>query len=267
VPALLSRKGIEPDEVLEEMEKLAEGRSNRFTGKADWIHNNFVGCLLQLYAPFARPCPFYAGFNTFCYLARGNLRHFLELCYTSLSRAADDPSTTHLQVSPLKQAEAARLAATGFLGEVRSFGTRGEQLHAFVLRVGALFAIAHARPSQSEPEQNHFSITRGIEDLTADDQAFLREATKWSVLFEEAGTKTKDPSRPDPIEYVLNPIYSPYFYISYRKRRKLELSTSHVICLMRGSVDQFSILMRDFAKRWDVGDTSAAPVALPLFTE
>ena len=264
VPALLSRPRLQPQEVIDELDKLEAEKPNRFTGAHQWIHNNFIGSYLQLYAPYSRICPFYAGFSTFCHLSRGNLRHFLELCYKSLGRVSVDAA--QLRVSATHQAEAARQSSAGFLGEVRSFGPHGERLHGFVLRLGTLFALAHSRPTQSEPEQNHFSVTRGRDALSEFDYEFLRESLKWSVLFEEESTKQKDPTRPNVVDYVLNPIYAPYFYLSYRKKRKLEISTGQLKCLISGSVDEYAEMIRLLARRWEIEDESLAPqTALPLF--
>ena len=118
VPALLSRGSIEPDEVKRQLDLLDLGKDNRFTGASDWIHNNFVGCLLQLYKPHARACPFYAGFNTFCKLAHGNIRHLLELCNQSVQQALREESSEPTSISPDHQATAARLASTAFLAQV-----------------------------------------------------------------------------------------------------------------------------------------------------
>ena len=156
VPALLSRRSTGPDEVEKQLDLLDQGEDNRFTGTSDWIHNNFVGCLLQLYKPHARACPFYAGFNTFCELSHGNIRHLLELCHKSVQQVLRDGWVEPTTISPNHQATAARLASAAFLGEVRSFGRLGNQLHTFVLRLGSLFAIAHQRPTQSEPEITPF---------------------------------------------------------------------------------------------------------------
>src|SRR4030042_5016462 len=135
------------------MKLLSEDKPNKFTGETGWIHNNFIGCLLQLYAPYDRACPFYAGFKTFCKLSKGNIRHFLELCHKSIYRSVDNLGNVSFPVKSVEQAEAARNASAAFLGEIRSFGRRGNQLHTFVLRLGSLFGLAHRRPSQSESEQ------------------------------------------------------------------------------------------------------------------
>jgi hypothetical protein len=167
----------------------------------------------------------------------------------------------------MEQAEAARNASAAFFGEIRSFGRRGNQLHTFVLRLGSLFGLAHRRPSQSESEQSHFSIRNGTEQLSAEDYNFLAEAVKWSVLYEHIDTKKKDEYKPQAVEYILNPIYAPYFHISYRKKRKLELSTSDVICLLRGNLKEFTELMKRYSKGWGIEPSEVAPVPRSLFDE
>jgi hypothetical protein len=250
VPALLSRTRLKPQDVKRELECLAAGKDNRFTGKANWVHNNFIGSLLWLYESQHRACPFYAGFDTFCTLARGNMRHFLELCHKSLNSSREN-WMGDFSVSPADQANAARQTSADLLGEIRSFGRLGNKLHAFVLRLGSLFALAQSRSSQSEPEQCHFAVTRG-QAIDDSDAEFLREAVKWSVLFEEEATKVKDDYQPDDFEYVLNPIYSPYFHISYRKRRRIEITSKELHILTSGSYEAVKAFLRSYSDRWKV---------------
>lgn len=262
-PALLYRRKLDPKDIINELNLLEKGEDNRFTNSTSWIHNNFIACILQLYAPYSRSCPFYSGFQTFCSLSKGNLRHFLELCHKSLSKISISNQTEYPIVDTSKQAEAARQASAAFLGEVRSFGKYGNQLHAFVLRLGSLFALSHQRLTQSENEQSHFTITKGMKQLSEPDYEFINEAIKWSVLSMHTGTKKKDLSQPETIEYILNPIYAPYFYITYRKKRRLELSSDDFITLIRGSIDQFSELMKQYKKKWFVEYES---LTLPIFS-
>jgi hypothetical protein len=252
VTALLHRRRLAVEEVAGELDLLAAGEENRFTGGPGWIHNNFIGCLLWLYESHAAVCPFFAGFDTFCLLARGNLRHLLELCHKSLNLVSEGLRAEQFSVPPEVQAKAARQASAAFLNEIPAFGRLGDRLHTFVLRLGLLFALAHRRPSQSEPEQSHFAITSGARGVSAEDLKFLREAEKWSVLFEEEETKLKSDTQLASFEYVLNPVYAPYFNITYRKKRKLGLSTDDLEILIHGSLDKATELLRRFSKQWEV---------------
>ncbi|WP_390613827.1 hypothetical protein, partial [Staphylococcus pseudintermedius] len=68
----------------------------------------------------------------------------------------------------------------------------------------------------------------------------------------------------DNIDYQLNPIYCPYFNISYRKRRKMELSTSEFITLISGSVEDYQNLIKSIiSKRLKITDF----VTQPLFPD
>jgi hypothetical protein len=262
VMALLYRKKLPVEDIAKEFDLLEAGKVNKFTSGPDWIHNNFIGCLLWLYESQSTACPFFAGFDTFCFISRGNLRHFLELCHTSLNQITNGLHTDHFSVSPELQAKAARQASTSFLNEIPAFGRFGDRLHTFVFRLGSLFALSHRRPTQSEPEQAHFAITSGAKTLSIDDSRLLREAEKWSVIFKEEETKMKSDIQLASFEYILNPIYAPYFNITYRKRRKLGLSTDDLGILIHGSFDEATGLLRRFSKQWEVEEE---PNATPFF--
>ena len=259
MPALLNRR--KPVEhIYTEFQNLVSGIPNKFTGHSNWIHNNFVGCYLQLFDGLVRPCPLYGGFSTFCYISRGNLRHFLELCHQALNR---DNYKQQLKITVEKQAEAARHVSASLLSEVRSFGSQGNNLHTFLLRLGSLFSLSQQSPSQSEPEKTHFSIKEGEASLDSEQAEFISEAVKWSVIFEEKGTKKKAGTDPEGIEYVLNPIYAPYFHISYRKLRKLVLPASDVKILINGEYNLVVKLLKNYQQKWHVTLNDAE---LPLFS-
>ena len=93
-----------------------------------------------------------------------------------------------------------------------------------------------------------------------EDLALLQEATKWSLLFEEKSTKDKDGLYAERVDYVLNPIYSPYFNISYRKGRKLEFTTEQIQCLLRGTLGEFRSLIRAVSKRWKLSEEETLPL-------
>ena len=255
-PALLSREKLTPKSVKKELGALSSGSVNRFSGSADWINNNFVACYIQLFEGLPRACPIYSGFNAYCYLSKGNLRHFLELSHQAIGLISNQST-----IPVTKQAEAAEHASKSLLSEVRSFGAMGTRLYSFVLRLGSLFALAQQRPSQSEPEINHFSI---VGDLITPQQEFLSEAVKWSVLFEEPITKKKNPETDqEGNQYFLNPIYAPYFQISYRRKRRLEFTSVDFSTLAEGSYSDVRDLLKRYQSKWSI---SSIEGNLPLFS-
>jgi len=256
VAALLHRRRLTFDDIEKEMNLLAAGKPNKFTGAQGWIHNNFIGCLLWLYESHSSFCPLFSGFEVFCLLARGNLRHFLELCHVSLNQMSEAQILALTPVPPVLQAKAARQASTTFINEIPAFGRYGDRLHTFVFRLGSLFALAHRRPSQSEPEQSHFAVTSGSSRIKDETTEFLNEAEKWSVIYREEETKVKDNVKVISFDYILNPIYSPYFNITYRKKRKVELTQGDLETLIHGSFNDANELLRRFSRSWGVDDTT-----------
>lgn len=262
-PSLLYRNNLTPEYILEEINKLKNNEPNDFYGSREWVKNSFIGSYLILYYGLNRACPFYSGFKAFCLMSNGNIRHLMELCHRTFIRSSEknslEPTNNIWQIDSNSQAQAARQASNTFLNEIRAFGRYGNQLHTFVLRLGALFQAAHKRNAQSEPEQNHFSIVGGSMDLEDIQKDFLNEVIKWSVLFETESTKIKNPNEPELTQYILNPIYSAYFHISYRKIRKIEITTNDFITISSGSLEDYELLFKRYKTKWNLHEDDNEP--------
>ncbi len=131
-----------------------------------------------------------------------------------------------------------------------------------MLRLGSLFQLAREDSKTGIAEQTHFSVTRGS-GIAEQEDSFIKEAVKYSVLLEFKDTKKKSQHQPESIEYVLNPIYAPFFHISYRKKRKLEISSEELKTIINGTYDQFKTLMGFFEDKWVLDPDEHA---LPLFS-
>lgn len=244
VPALL-HQGKKPKDLLVELDKKAEKKTNQFD-TAYWTHNYFSASMYLLFLPLPTPCVLYAGFDAFLKLSKGNTRHFLELCHLSLQ--GTDVIDGQVQSVDIKnQAMAARDASALFVKETQGSGDFGNRLFHVVNTLGQVFRLSHARPSQSEAERTHFAISGG--DLKPDAQKLLSECLKWSVLFVAPETKVKG-ARLETMDYIFNPIYAPYFGISFNKGRKLELPASAVETLMTGRHEEMNALVKSYQKAW-----------------
>lgn len=253
--AALLHQGKRPADVLNELELLIKGEPSKFT-QNEWIHHYFLGSVLHLYLPLPRPCPIYAGFNAFIKLSRGNIRHFLELCHLSMVELDHDLGVDEHIPSHL-QANAARRASALFVKETQGSGDYGNRLFLVVNTLGQIFRLSQQRPSQSEPERTHFSIAHGSPSGEA--ETILKECIKWSVLFASKETKVKG-EKFEAEEYVLNPIYAPYFGISYNKGRKLEMAQMQATQLLVGTRDELDALIKWYKRTW--GDEN--PDQFPL---
>jgi len=259
LPALLNRETLLPENVLAELKRFSQDRKGSFD--TTWIHNNLFGAILELYRPFARECPLYSGFDTLGTMANNNLRNFLILCYKTLEVAElrDEPNPPY---SIEIQCRAAYDASEQLIKEIRTFGRFGEQLRVFVLRLGNIFRALQASPAMSEPEQNQFTINSGSRALQGDELSFIAEALRYGILVEQLETKSKSGVGQDIVDYQLNPIYAPYFQISYRRKRKIEFSVEQFHTLIMGNETEFRDLARGLARQ--LPDADAVQLGLLL---
>lgn len=255
--ALINRPSISEESLLAEFEKLKSGQRNKYSGATDWIKNNFYGCLLRLYNPLIKVCPIYGGYDSFLTMSRGNLRHFLELVHSSLKEADQETYNEQLIISVESQAKAARKTAELFIKDIEAFGKNGKALMNFALELGYLFGLSQKRDTQSEPEINHITII-DESDLNPEIIELFNEAEKWSVIFKERSTKHKseDNEASSKYDYILNPIYSPYFLISFIKRRSVGLTSSEARTLFLGSTSERKDLRSRYRNKWSVERTN-----------
>ncbi|MDR5752373.1 MULTISPECIES: hypothetical protein [unclassified Caballeronia] len=245
MPALLNRKSLTPEQIQRELKAYRADGSGSFG--STWIHNNLFGALLELYRPYGRECPLYSGFETLCTMANNNLRNFLILCYKTLEVA----ELRDIEKAPYPvdvQCRAAYDAAEQLIREIKTFGPSGEQLRVFTLRLGSIFRALQASPAMSEPEQNQITINSGARALNADERRFISELLKYAILIEQLETKTKGNVGQDIVDYQLNPIYAPYFQISYRRKRKIDLTVEQFHTLAMGTEGDFRDLARVFSR-------------------
>ena len=245
LPAVLSRANQNPADVLQSLQLYSTQGKGSF--ESTWVQNNLFGSLLELYRPYGRECPIYSGFDTYCTMSNNNLRNFLILSYKALE-VAELRDEEIISLSVETQSRAAYEAAEQLVREIKTFGKFGEQLRMFVLRLGSIFRALQALPTMSEPEQNQLTINSGKRAFSDEEIVFIRETIKYAILVEQLETKAKDAVGNDIIDFQLNPIYSPYFQISYRRKRKIEISVEQFHTLYAGTEDEYRLLAKGFAR-------------------
>lgn len=250
MPALLSRTRESPTELLAELRLHEEGGDTRFAYGHDLIMTNLWGCINSLYMDAQRTSPLFSGFLPLTLMTRGNVRHFLDLvhriflAYVKSAKVGEGLP----EVEPSIQMDGIREASDAILAKVKGHGKYGPQLHAMVQCLGSIFRERHRAVRQSEPETNHFVLGSG--ELTPQLQAYLDEAEKWSVLSMARQTKIKD-SAMISFDYILNPVFAPFFHISFRKKRSMKLDAEHLRLMLEGDQGQRNSLVRELGKRED----------------
>lgn len=246
-PILLNRRSYDLQKIINLFEGYKSKNKVIVNQVDDLIHNNLFSAILELYRPYKLGCPLYSGFETFLTMSNNNLRHFLILCLKTIE--ISDLLFDNTDIFSIDtQVKASFSASESLIKETRTFGKLGESLRIFTLRLGTLFQTLQSSPTLSEPEQNQFTINSGTEILSEEDNFFISEALKNHILIENIETKTKSINKFDLIDYQINPIYAPYFNISYRKKRKIELSVTDFKVLYQGSEDEVNDLVKKLIK-------------------
>lgn len=255
---LLNRQSYSPAKVMEMFSELHSSGSKK--SYKSLVEQNLVGAILWVYQSASwRKCPIYTGFDRFCLMARGNMRHFLELCHQTLivaSRNSIIIKKDQITSIPIEiQSEAATNGSRLELEKIDELGRHGEQLRFIANRLGLFFQLIQKRKSQSETEVNHFSIKitdkNQLDDVT---KGLINEAVLWSVLIELDGdTKRKELTGFTSKEYVLHPIYSPHFGISFRRKKKFEFTAEQIKTIFSGKEEDYVSLCRKFVKKWNIG--------------
>ena len=177
---------------------------------------------------------YYCGERTFLTLPSGNIRYFLELIDAAISHQLDTDRETPRQgvftLSPKSQTQAAKDVGQRRLNQLEELAENGVRLKRLVLGIGKVF-FELARSAKTAPEVNSFVLSgseddkRNIQKLLADGQAHLAF---------EAEPRTKATSnlelRDD--EYRLHRIFSGFFEISHRKKRRITFNAADLLSIM-----------------------------------
>lgn len=250
VSAALLHQRKKASDIHSEWINLKNGKDTQFN---EWIHHFLFGTILYLYLPLNRICPLYSGFPAFIALAQGNARHFLELCHLAISQTGrkKNPQSANgaISVAIDDQANAARECSARILEDIKGSGNYGTQLYQVATTLGQIFKLSQQRPSQSEPEKNHFTVTNG--KPSDDALAILNEAEKWGVLIGREENKVKN-SKYESRQYSLNPVFAPSYGISYRSGRKLDLAGAMVDQILLGDNSASSRVIREFERNWRI---------------
>lgn len=257
--SLLYRKNLTPEQVLEELRKLRYGEENKFTNQTDWEHNNFIGCYLRIIRANKASSTFYSGFDVYSALSGGNVRHFLELCKSAFALIDDSTLSENFTVDRRLQHLAARGTSDELMKEIHRFTPLGTQLSNFVKAIGKVFQLCQDRDTQSETEVTHFGIKEDDAPLTEEDDRFFKEAEKWGVLKAIESTKNKSSASAATYDYILNPIYSPFFFISYRKGRKIEIEASALRQMYTNGEAAINTGLRKQLRLWGAEEPTDSP--------
>jgi hypothetical protein len=195
---------------------------------SDWWHNAKLGLTFLLSAEHRRPKT-YAGHDVYAMLSSGTIRYFIELCEQAFDFAhmRGFSWTAPRRLTDEEQTKAARYVSKYKVTDIGRY-PNGPRLRQLAMSLGTIFGALHVNKNSTlgEPEPNQFSVP--ADEITGDNtgvRELLEQAILWAVLQNRSSTKDKDTEKKaDAVDYHLNHIYCPYFGMSYRQKRKIELT-------------------------------------------
>lgn len=197
--------------------------------------------------------PIYSGFDRFCLMSMFNIRHFFDLCYNSFllmdSQQIVNSVDDFPAVSVNEMHQGAINSSISIIKEIPTYAPLGLTLNGLVNRLGDIFQILQKGSIQSEPERTHFYILNDFGDLPEKTKQIIDQAKCWRVLIEYPATKDKNSNSSSGYEYQLNPIYAPYFNISFRKIRRIEFTLDRFFELCDSESVHYEHIRNEYIKQ------------------
>jgi hypothetical protein len=174
---------------------------------------------------------FFAGWDVFTQLAATNIRYLLELVDQSLMLHLQADGSLAEPVSFELQTQAAHRIGKKNLSELEGLTVHGAQLTKLLLGLGRVFQIMASDARGHAPEVNQFHLSDQNGDLEI--EQLLTSAVMHLALIRSPGNKLADEADTREYDYRMHPIYSAFFNFSYRRKRKMMLSGSQLMGLVK----------------------------------
>lgn len=183
----------------------------------------------------------YAGWDVFCLLASGNIRYLLELVHQSFLVHFEERGSMTGEVTPEHQTIAAERVGKKNLTELEGVSVEGARLTKLLLSLGRLLQVMAADPVGHTPEVNQFCIASDTPEqmtqVTSDLESLLKAAVMHLALVRQTGSKLVDEADTREYDYMVHPIFAPFFIFSHRRKRKMKLTSSELLGLVRAPAD------------------------------
>ncbi len=174
---------------------------------------------------------YYCGWKTFVMLSAGNIRYLLQLVINSLITHAKEDKQLDQKISPKCQTNVAMEVGKKNLMELEGLSTQGAQLMKLVLGMGQ---VLHEMAIQGEghaPEITQFEMaySKSTKKMGIEVSEMLNNAVMHLALLRTSGTKLGSPGATKDFDYMLHPIFAPFFVYSHRKKRKFTISPDDLL--------------------------------------
>lgn len=178
---------------------------------------------------------YYAGWPVFVQLAAGNVRYLLELVDRSLIAHLQNGGSISSVVPYDVQTDAAQRVGQKNLSELEGISVQGAKLTKLLLGLGRVFQVMATQSAGHAPEVNQFQVKFTEERNGAphsEVEQLLRDAVMHLALLRFPGSKLQDPGETRDYEYMVHPIFAPFFVFSHRRKRKMTIQADDLLGLV-----------------------------------
>jgi hypothetical protein len=218
-------------------DSLADCVRSRVADKEKWrdrFNNHFYASLFSIRKGKRGVRKYYAGWNVFVTLSHGNIRYLLELVNEAFLRHKDASEDILGPISFEAQTEAAEFVGRKNLAELEGLSVEGGRLTKLLLSLGRIFQVFAADPNGHAPETNQFHLAEEVVDPEKERriQNTLHQAVMHLALIRFSGNKATEDTDTRAYDYMIHPIFAPFFVFSHRKKRQLTINGSQLLGLI-----------------------------------
>jgi hypothetical protein len=191
---------------------------------------------------------YYAGWETYLLMARGNIRFLFQLVEAALREQLQSAEGLKCGVNYDNQTEAAISVGTNNIQELEGVDVKGRKIMRLILGLGRVFEIFANEPFNSGPEVNQFYVPELNGDLVESDPTVLEAKEILEAAYSHLGLM-REPSNKlskgvaKGFDYFVHPIFSAYFLFSFRKKRKTTIHASEIIGLLQSQEKTTDIII------------------------
>jgi hypothetical protein len=176
---------------------------------------------------------YYCGWDTFVKISGGNIRFLLQLVEESLMSHLRQAHSLDEPVSPDSQTISAQKVGRMNLTELEGLAVNGATLTKLLLGLGRVFGVMAATSEGHAPEVNQFKVaSEGNAKERKDVDSLLTSSVMHLALVRWSGSKLSDVSETVEWDYMVHPIFAPFFNFSYRRKRKLSITGRQLLALV-----------------------------------
>lgn len=203
------------------------------TSSKDRFNNHFHASLFAIRKGKRGIRKYYSGWDVYLALCEGNIRYLLELVHSALLLHTEEEGAALSPISAEVQTQAAQAVGRKNLSELEGLSVDGARLTKLLLSLGRVFGVLAESPAGHTSEANQFHLR---EEQAPDSDGRAMELLKHSVmhlaLVRYAGSKLLDERDTKAYDYMIHPIFAPFFVFSHRKKRKILLSSANLLSLV-----------------------------------